>query len=74
MSRRWLTLALAVLLAGTATASFGQAPKFGGVYHGYIPGDLQAALSMPHRVESCATFFGRDRSWTLRCQFDYNRF
>jgi len=35
-------LALAVLLAGTATGSFGQTPKSGGIYRSYFGGDLQA--------------------------------
>lgn len=42
MTRRGLALVLAVFLVGTATGSYGQTPKFGGIYHGYIPGDLQA--------------------------------
>lgn len=42
--RRWraVTVVLIAVLVGTAAVSYGQSPKFGGVYHGYFSGDLQA--------------------------------
>src|SRR5574341_146580 len=46
---RFAALALAAVLIAGVPATFGQSPKYGGIYHSYFSGDLQAGGLDPAR-------------------------
>ncbi len=69
---RYLAVALALALVGTAAVSYGQTPKYGGIYHWSISGDLQAGGLDPARFTGLTEWAVAIDIYNGLVQFDDN--